>query len=280
MIKKTILITGSKGFIGSHIQKKLSKEYSIYNKNKIPLNLLDRDNILKMKKVDFVIHAAAKTPGKNNLHSDDFHKNNVLGTLNILDYCVKNNIKKLIYISSFVYGKPRYNPIDETHPINPHTDYSKSKFLAEEFCRIYSKLYKLNIVILRPFGIFGKSQKSGYIIPNLINSIKNKKEILIINKKSRRDFLFVNDFVDVISKTLKKNFKFEIFNIGSGISYSFEEIIQKIEAISSSKIKIKFVDDKNTYIPEIQADINKIKKALNWKPHTNIDDALNEMLNN
>jgi len=280
LIKKTILITGSKGFIGSHIQKKLSNEYSIYKKNNNSLNLLDRKNILRMKKVDFVIHAAAKTPGKNNLHSNDFHENNVIGTLNILDYCVKNNIKKLIYISSFVYGKPRYNPIDEIHPINPHTEYTKSKFLAEELCRIYSKLYKLNIIILRPFGIFGKSQKSEYIIPNLINSIKNKKQILIMNKKSRRDFLFINDFVDVISKTLKKNFKFEIFNVGSGISYSFEEIIQKIEAISSSKIKTKFVDDKNTYIPEIQADVNKIQKALNWKPNTNIDDALNEMLNN
>ena len=141
MKKKIILITGSRGFIGSHIQKKLSKTFSIYHKKNNRMNLLDRKKILNMKKVDFVIHAAAKTPGMNNLQLNDFHENNVLGTLNILDYCVKNDIKKLIYISSFVYGKPQYNPIDEKHPINPHTGYTKSKFLAEELFKIIRSKY-------------------------------------------------------------------------------------------------------------------------------------------
>jgi len=279
MKKKIILITGSRGFIGSHIQKKLSKTFSIYHKKNNRMNLLDRKKILNMKKVDFVIHAAAKTPGMNNLQLNDFHENNVLGTLNILDYCVKNDIKKLIYISSFVYGKPQYNPIDEKHPINPHTGYTKSKFLAEELCRIYSKLYDLNIIVLRPFGIFGKSQKQGYLIPNLINSIQNKKKIIIINKKSKRDFLFIDDFVNLIEKALKYDSKFEIFNVGSGKSFSFEEIIKKLEKLSFSEITVQYVEDKNSFIPKIQANITKTKNFLKWAPTTNIDDALGKLLN-
>lgn len=276
--KEIVLVTGSKGFIGSHIVKKISKNYLVYGKNGNHPNLLDRKRILNMKKVDIVIHVAAKVPNTKNTKLDDFQENNVFGTLNILDYCIQKKIKKFVYISSYVYGKPKHNPVKESHPVNPHTDYTKSKLVSEELCKLYSKLYDLNMIILRPFSVYGKSQKSGYLIPNLINSIKNNKKIIITNKQSKRDFLFIDDFVNAIEFFLKQDFKFEIFNIGSGLSYSFEEIIQKLEKLSSSKMKVEFIDNKKTYIPEIRADISNIKKKIKWTPKIDIESGLKKLL--
>ena len=268
-----ILVTGSAGFIGSNVMKKLSGYEVVTNHNDSGrIDLQNIEQVMKLDSVDTVIHLAGKIPWRE-LSSNEFSDNNIKCTQNILEYSGKKNVKKIIYVSSYIYGKPKYCPVDEGHPVNPHTAYAESKYLAEKECIDYCKRSNLDLIILRPFNVYGESMRSGFLISNLINAVRSGKKLDIVNKDSKRDFLHVDDFVELILKTIDYNSKLEIFNVGSGLSYSFEDIITKIEKISKNKLDIHYDTDKN-FIEDIVADISKIKSKLHWEPRIKIDDGL------
>ena len=273
-----ILITGSSGFIGKEIVKRLDKSKVITDSNNSErIDLQNREQVLKLDSVDIVIHLGGKTPQKE-LKWSEYFDNNVIGTLNVLEYCIQKKVKKMIYVSSYVYGNPKYCPVDENHPINPHNAYTESKYLGERLCEFYCNRSDLNLIILRPFNIFGESMRDGFLITNLINSVKTDKKLTIVNKNSKRDFLHVDDFVDLIVKLIDYDFKFEIFNVGAGESYSFEDIIKKIERITSQKINAEYEENKEIFIDDIRADISKIKNKTNWQPRIKFDKGLEKML--
>jgi UDP-glucose 4-epimerase len=195
-----------------------------------------------------------------------------------LEYCIQKRAKKLIYVSSYVYGNPKYCPVDEDHPVNPHNAYAESKYIGERLCQFYCDRSDLKVIILRPFNIFGKSMRDGFLIANLVNSVKNGEKTTIENKSSRRDFLYIDDFVDLILRIKDYDSKYEIFNVGSGVSYSFEDVVNKIEKITSKKINIGYNDNKETFIPEVTADISKIKNKTDWQPRVTFDDGLRKTL--
>ena len=237
-----------------------------------------REKVLQTKRVDVVIHLASKIPQSNNKEKEGFFENNVLGTLNILEYCVKKRVEKLIFISSSIYGKPQYNPVNEKHPIMYNNPYSKSKILAEELCKIYAQKYKIQIIILRPFNIYGNLQKDNSLISNIIKSIKNNNNITIINKNNKRDYLFIDDLIDAIIKLINYKCEFEIFNIGSGKSYSFENVIQLFEKRTKKKIIKQYKISKKNNIPKIQVDISKIKKEINWNPKYTLVEGIEKII--
>lgn len=270
----SILVTGSTGFIGKKIIERLTKSLVITDSiDSKRIDLRNINDVLKIDSADTVIHLGGKTPSKE-LKPKDYFENNIFGTLNILEYCIMKKVKKLIYVSSYVYGNPENCPIDENHPVNPHNAYSESKFLGEQLCKLYCDKSNLNVIILRPFNIFGKSMNDGFLLSNLINATKTKEKITIVNRNSKRDFLYIDDFVDLILKIKDYNSKFEIFNVGTGISFSFDEIIEKIEKITSKKINREYLKDEKIFIKDIRADISKIKKQLNWEPKFEFENGL------
>jgi len=274
----SIFVTGSLGFIGRKIIEKLSKSRVLTDSdNSKRIDLRNIKEVLKIDSADVVIHLAGKIP-KKELKWNDYFDNNVSGTLNILEYCIKKKVKKLIYVSSYVYGNPEYCPIDENHPVNPHSAYNESKYLAERLCKFYCDRTELNLTILRPFNIFGESMNEGFLLTNLINAVKTDKKITIVNKNSKRDFLYIDDFVDLILKIKDYNCKFEIFNVGTGVSFSFNDVIKKIEYITSKKLNLNYLEDDKTFIGDIQADISKIKEKLNWKPKIEFEEGLKKIL--
>jgi len=270
-----ILVTGSKGFIASHIIKNL-KQFEIVQDfvDDKRVNFNNKDDVLNLKKSDIVIHTAASIPTINEEKVPDYVTNNVKSTMNILEYCIQKNVQKIIYVSSYIYGIPEYNPVDENHPINPHNLYAESKYLGEKLCMFYAKNKNLKTTIIRPFNICGKSQKLGFLLPNLINSLKTGTSVEIINKESKRDFLFVDDLVSLILKLMSKDFNFEIFNVGSGKSYSFEYIVKLFEQISNKKINVRYSHDEKNLIEDIRADISKVTKMVNWKPNLSLEKGI------
>jgi nucleoside-diphosphate-sugar epimerase len=273
-----ILVTGSSGFIGKKVVRKLDKfEIMTDSNDSEHIDLQNREQIMKLDSADVVIHLGGKTP-QSELKWSEYFDNNVIGTLNILEYCIQKKVKKIIYVSSYVYGNPKYCPVDENHPINPHNAYTESKYLGERLCEFYCNRSDLNLIILRPFNIFGESMKEGFLITNLINSVKTGKKVTIINKNSKRDFLHVDDFVDLIIKLIDRNFKFEVFNVGAGESHSFEEIIEKIEKTTSQKINVNYEENKEIFIDDITSDISKIKNQIDWQPKIKFDEGLERML--
>ena len=272
-----ILVTGHEGVIASNLIKKLTNcEIIIDSINGKRIDLQNNDEVMKIEPVDTVIHLGGKT--EKGLEWKEYFENNIIGTLNILKYCIKKNIKKIIFVSSYVYGNPKYSPIDEQHQISPHNLYTKSKFLAEELCKIYSEKYKLNVIILRPFNIFARSMNKNYLISNLIESINTKKTVTITNRTSKRDFLYIDDFIELILKIKDHDFKCEIFNVGSGISYSFDEVIEIIEKNTSKKLNLEYKNDDQSYIQNITADNSKITKILDWKPELTFEEGLQKLL--
>jgi len=274
----SIFVTGSSGFIGRKIIEKLPKsEVLTDSDNSKRIDLQNIKEVLNIDSADIVIHLGGKTP-KKELKWSDYFSNNISGTLNVLEYCIKKKVKKLIYVSSYVYGNPKYCPIDENHPVNPHNAYSESKYLGEKLCKFYCDRTELNLTILRPFNIFGESMNEGFLLTNLINAVKTDKKITIVNKNSKRDFLYIDDFVDLILKIKNYNCKFEIFNVGTGITFSFNDIIKKIEYITSKKLNLDYLEDDKTFMGDIQADISKIKEKLNWKPKIEFEEGLKKIL--
>ena len=277
-MKNSILITGATGFIGKHLAKKIPNYNIAVDQNGKNIDLRIRKEVLKIKRSDIVIHLAGKIPSEKNYSKNIFFEHNFLGTLNILEYCIKKKVKKIIFVSSYVYGNPKKNPISEKHQIKPHNTYTKSKVLSEELCKIYAEKYKIEIIILRPFNIFGNLQKDNFFISNIIKSIKNNSHITIINKNNKRDYLFIDDLIEGIIKLIDYKCKFEIFNIGSGKSYSFENIVQLFEKESKKKIKRKYKISKKNSIPKIQADISKIKKEIKWSPKYTLVEGIEKII--
>ena len=272
-----ILVTGHRGIIASHLIKKLTNcEIIIDSINGKRIDLQNNEEVMKIEPVDTVIHLGGKT--EKGLEWKEYFENNVIGTLNILKYCIKKNIKKIIFVSSYVYGNPKYSPINEQHPVLPHNLYTKSKFLAEELCRDYSERFNLNVIILRPFNIFARSMNKNYLISNLIESINTKKTVTITNRTSKRDFLYIDDFIELILKIKDYDFKYEIFNVGSGISYSFDEVIEIIEKNTSKKLNLEYKNDDQSHIQNIVADNSKITKILDWKPELTFEEGLQKLL--
>lgn len=278
----TILITGSGGFVGDHICKSsFNNKYNLITDNHKDNQ---RNDITKLEyfdnfddKIDLIIHLAAKTSINDSLDNpyETYYKN-IVGTLNVLEFAKRKNITKIVFLSTYVYGKPQYLPIDENHPVNPHSPYNKSKIISESLCEDYSKIFGIDIVILRPFYLYGYNRKKNTLISSILDQINTNKIIKLSNKKTSRDFLYISDFIELLDNIVNAfPSGCNIYNVGSGTSYTLTEISRRMANLLNKKIRI-YVDEsiRKQDINEMVADITKISKEFDWKPTIDIDQGL------
>lgn len=281
---KKILITGERGFVGKHLLNRLRREGSEV------ITLTDPkgktvdirqwkkiEPISKVKDIDVVYHLAAVTyvpysweePRKT-------YEVNVLGTLNILELCRLCKVNKLVFISSYVYGSPKYLPVDESHPLDPSNPYMRSKLIAEELCRAYHEDYDLNCVILRPFNIYGKGQDERFLIPSICSQIVKKAAIVLKTSRPKRDYIYISDMIEACVKSgFYNGSDFEIFNIGMEESYSVDEIVKKAVGISKKNVNVKYSGEKRRgKIMNVIADIKKARQKLHWAPKVKLEEGL------
>ncbi len=247
------------------------------------INVLEKDQFQNIENVDAIIHLAAKTSTINSINNPyETYYTNIGGTLNLLDFAREREIKKIINISTYVYGKPIYLPIDEKHPINPHTPYNKSKIISENLCKYYSQDYGINIVTLRPFYIYGPLSSTLSFIPSIIQQINKNGNVFLSQENTKRDFLFIDDFINLILKILNKFPNgYNVYNVGYGKSNSLEEIIKIIEKIMNIKTNIHY--DKSIRpndILEMVADITQVTKSFDWKPQIELEEGIRITLKN
>ena len=279
-----LLVTGSTGFIGKNLCKAISeRDVTIFGLSTSNGTNLAKDSLSNFEKVDLVLHLAAKTFVPNSFKNPEIiYRENYLSMLNILEYCRLNSIKKLIFLSSYVYGKPDYLPIDEKHKTHIENPYGRSKLHCESLCNSYAQDYGLNIIVLRPFNIYGNGQNKVFLIPTIINQLlESKKDIIEVdNLKPKRDYLYINDFIDILTKIIFSYdiTGYKIFNIGSGISYSVKEIISII--MNTFGINKKYIDKKivrKNEIMDCYANISKVKKEFSWEPKYNLVQGITDM---
>lgn len=285
---KKILIVGHSGFLGTNLVKGLISKYEIIGISKqckkSEIKEIKKD-ITKITSNDFkdifcIIHLAALTDPK---FCEDFPDKcfsvNVVGTQKILE-CAKKNGCKLIYAStSHVYGNPKKIPISESANISINSIYSGSKLAGEILCESYAKQYNMDITISRIFSVYGPNSKKYYVLSNLMTQLKKSNTVKLGNINSKRDFIFISDVVDAFKIMLDNIDGLNIYNIGSGKSYSTLEICKITEKLINKKIIIKKdssltrkFDPKN-----IVSDISKLKK-LGWKPKISLKKGLEKTL--
>lgn len=271
-----IALTGSKGFIGSHIKSGLLQsghevyEHSGADKSAITNGALD------LPPADVCIHLASKVFIPDSWeHPFDFYKTNTMGTLAALEYC-RLNRAHLIHFSSFVYAVPFTNPILENSALGVSNPYGHSKLLAEEICQFYSKNFDVPVTILRPFNIYGPGQKSTFLIPKIFEQALNpsQERIELQTLTTKRDYLYVEDLSSLVQKALKVRAP-GVFNAGSGVSSSVLDVAETILKVTKTKKEIVAlgIARKDDH-PEIRAEITKTSSIFSWSPKFDLESGL------
>lgn len=295
-----IIVTGGAGFIGSNIADrmlKLGHEVAIIdslktgkpsNLNKearfYDIDILNEEMIQKAFfefKPEICIHHAAQTDVNNSIRNPKFDCDvNIAGSINILNSCVKNNVKKIIYASSAaVYGTPQFLPIDEGHPKNPISFYGISKLTPEYYIKIYSELYGLKFTVLRYSNVYGIRQNykaEGGVVAIFFYRLINKKKPVIFGDGSQtRDFIYVKDVVNANVAALTKG-NSSIVNISSNTAISINELLIKISKILGEHFIAEYREEKKGDIRHNCLNNLMAKKVLEWEVKYSLDMGLHE----
>lgn len=299
-----VIITGGAGFVGSHLVELLitknhypiiidnlmsgKKEYieKFVTTKKAEFFKVDIRNIkelLKLPKTSAVIHLAAVASVVESIRNPTYvNEVNVNGTLNLLEFCKKKQIKKFVFTSSAaIYGNYE-KKITEDTPTIPTTVYGATKLMGEHFCRIYSDLYGIKSVILRPFNIYGKRQNDSYagVITKFIQRIHaNKHPIIFGSGKQTRDFIHVKDVAKAFERALlftEKN-KFEVFNLATGKSVSINHLADTCLHFSSNKFKPIYRKAIPGVVIHSSTKAQKIKKILGFEQSITLSDGLKDL---
>lgn len=276
-----ILLTGATGFVGLNLIPKLvilgHEVIQLSSKNG---DIAKEETWANLPEIEIVIHLAAKTSVPESwTKSYDYINCNLLGTINALNYCKKNNAK-LIFISSYLYGNPDELPIKENAALRPTNPYALSKLLSEQACEFYSKSENIKVTILRPFNVFGPGQSEKYLIQSVISQVNNGDVIKVKDLIPKRDYVYIDDLTAAIVKSLALNSNFDIFNIGSGESYSVQDVINIVQNLVN---KYSIVESSNERrkdeIMDTIADIHKAKNILNWSPKVSFIEGIQNIIN-
>ena len=279
-----ILITGSSGQLGSYLVESV--------KNSVGMDIIpsrytkivgdirgDLENMLKGYDIDAIIHAAAQVSVVKSVEDPKFDAdNNIMGTINLLEYARKHDVEQFIYISSAaIYGEPQYLPIDEEHPKDPKSPYGLSKLTGERYSLLYGELYGIKVASVRPFNIFSPRQDpsnpySG-VISIFVDRAKKGKELIIYGDGTQtRDFVNVYDVVQLIKLALEKKAE-GVYNCGTGRETSINELAKIIISLSGKNVGIKYDAPRAGDIKRSYADIKRAME-IGYKPTTNLKEDL------
>jgi len=296
------IVTGGAGFIGSHMVDLLvENNFEVViidnlvngrvdnfsqHKGNITFHNLDLCKTVNLidyiQGADYVFHFAALAdivPSINN--PIQYHKANVEGTLNLLEACKDlKGLKKFIYAaSSSCYGIPETYPTPETSAIKPEYPYAHTKRVGEEYALHWATVYNIPVISMRFFNVYGPRHRTsgaygavfGVFLAQRIN---NKPLTIVGDGEQTRDFTFVTDVVNACYVASQSKYSNQIFNVGSGNTYSINYLA---ELLGGKKIYIP----KRPGEPQCTfADISKINKLLDWSPSVKFEDGVKIMFDN
>lgn len=279
---KSILVTGSSGFIGLSLVQHLELlGFNVLKFDTAMGDVSEYDFLNEYNDIEIyhIFHLAAKTFVPDSWENPlDFYKTSVLGTGNILELCRHKSIP-LTFVSAYLYGLPEKLPISEDDKIQSNNPYAHSKYLAEDLCRFYSEYYNAKVTIVRPFNIYGKNQKDMFLIPYIIKQVLHDDVIKVKDLNPKRDYIYLDDLITGLIKTLDNKKQFSIYNFGSGVEYSVQEIIEIVQKIAQTQKPI-FSEkcERKNEIMSVVADISRAESELGWKPQYSFEDGIKEIL--
>lgn len=307
---KKMLVTGGAGFIGSNFVMYMLSKYpeleivnvdaltyagnlenlkSIENNQNhafIKADICDLPKMIEVTKgVDTIVHFAAESHvDRSILDPAAFVRTNVIGTHNLLEAALKNNVKRFHHVSTDeVFGALDLNPdnkFNENTPYNPHSPYSASKAASDHLVRAYGDTFGLEFTITNCSNNYGPFQFPEKIIPLFVaNAIEDKPVPIYGDGKSVRDYLYVTDHCEAIDLVLQKGKVGETYCVGGGAEKNGIEIAQTVlEALGKPKELMTFVEDRKGHDRRYSIDNSKIKQELGWEPKHSFESGIKETI--
>ncbi|MGB2963462.1 MAG: GDP-mannose 4,6-dehydratase [Anaerolineales bacterium] len=302
--KKKVLITGSGGFIGSHLTERLvelgadTRAFVHYNsrgrwgwldfspiKSQIEVfagNIADRDSVTQaMKGVDIVFHLAALIGIPYSYHAPiSYLRTNIEGSLNVFQAALGAGVEIVVHTStSEAYGTAQYVPIDESHPLQGQSPYSATKIGADKMAEAFHRSFSLPVVTLRPFNTYGPRQSSRAVIPTIITQCLKGDVVRLGNLSPTRDLNYVADTVEgFISAGKNEDAIGAVINLGSGKEISVEDLAHKIASLMDMSISIKSEEKRvrplDSEVDRLCAANTLAKELIGWEPKHSLEDGL------
>lgn len=300
--KYTSLVTGSAGFIGSHLTEALLKkghrvigidcfrdyydpaikERNISGFVNHPDFTLIREDICQMDSypdVDYVFHLAAQA-GVRASWGSSFHQythDNITATQRLLEwYKEKNDLKRFVYASSSsVYGNAPVYPVSEDMIPQPISPYGVTKLAAEHLCHLYSVNYGLPAVSLRYFTVYGPRQRPDMAIHKFMRAIIEGKKIDIYGDGTQmRDFTYVDDVVSANILAIDKGVSGDVYNVGGQENISISELLSKLEVLFCKQALIVHVESQHGDVFQTRGETTRANEQLKWAPVFDLDHGL------
>ncbi|MFA5894316.1 MAG: UDP-glucose 4-epimerase GalE [Candidatus Shapirobacteria bacterium] len=303
---RNILIVGGAGYIGSHVNKELSRngyktivldnlstgsEDSVKWGKFIKGDLGDTDvldNVFKNHLIDAVMHFAAyKAVAESMIDPRKYYQNNVINTINLLNVMMRHKIDKFVFSSSAAtYGDARYNPVDELHPQLPMNPYGRTKLMIEQVLMDYYHAYGFKSVSFRYFNAVGADrdseigERSGAglnLIPLVFDAVFGRKNSISIfgtnystpDGTCVRDYIHVSDLAMAHIKALSffdSGGEYDVFNLGNGKGFSVREVIDTTKKITGVDFNVIETDRRAGDSEIVVADSSRAQKVLGWSP--------------
>lgn len=298
LTKGKVLVTGGSGFIGREVVRQLltkGYEVTVLDKSAKPqdfkyVRYIKGDIQSAAKCVmaavgqDYIIHLAAKARiPQSFIDPDAYFDNNVTGTRNILTAAHAVGIRKFVYASSSsIYGNnpPPHKPFHKPDPLNY---YAMTKLFGEQLCKQYKNIFDLNYNVLRFFTTYGTEQPSdddnGLMISKFYR-LANDSHALTVHGDGefKRDYIHVSDVATACIASMESKVKSEVFNVGTGTSYSVNQIVNILREYFPD-LEIEYQDKPKGYATDTLADISKAKKLLGWQPLIDTETGIRDLYN-
>jgi NAD dependent epimerase/dehydratase len=304
---KTVLVTGSEGFIGSHLTEALLsrgarvRAFVLYNSfnswgwlEDLPGAVLKKTQVVlgdvrdsgsvsaAMDGVDTVFHLAALIGIPFSYVSQETYVDtNIKGTMNVLQAARRLGTRKVIHTStSEVYGTAQYVPINEDHPINPQSPYAATKAAADHLALSFYKSFDLPVTVLRPFNTFGPRQSARAVIPTIISQmLAQKPKIRLGNLDATRDFNYVGNTVEAFIRVAEtQGTNGNVYNAGSGTEISVGEVVALVAKILNKKGLVlpdpKRFRPKKSEVTRLVCDYKRLNGVCGWEPEVSFEGGL------
>lgn len=309
-----VLVVGGAGYIGSHTVRALEQcghtcvvldnltyghaEALAGSTTFVRGDILSKDDleaVFSSHNIDAVIHFAAFAyVGESVAEPSKYYKNNVSGTMNLLDAMLNASVKKIVFSSTCAtYGEPQYTPIDEKHPQEPINPYGRSKLMVEQIFSDYEKAYGLRHISLRYFnaagasldGLIGESHEpETHLIPLVLKAIKGERECVKVfgqdydtpDGTCQRDYIHVEDLAEAHMLALGKLDTYTgCINLGTGVPTSVKEIVKSAEEVTGLSCPVQPAPRRPGDPARLYAANALAEEILGWTPkHTSIETIL------
>jgi len=294
------LILGGAGFIGSHLTDAMLKQghhvrvFDRLNVNTSNLtDALSRIELIRgdflnesdissaLQGVDLVVHLISTTLPKTSNDNPIYDvASNVVGTLKLLNLSCQRNVRKIIFLSSggTVYGPSVKCPISETHATDPICSYGITKLTIEKYLHLYHHLYNLDYVVLRAANAFGERQNpssgQGAITAFLWKILKEEPIHIWGDGTVIRDYFYISDLVSAILAAIERDSPSRIYNIGSGVPHTLNELLSIMQAVTGRTPIIQYSPARNVDVPINYLDVARAREEFSWQPLASLEEGI------